>query len=365
MNFNWFGFLAPNSVGDELPEIFPLSIAQKDFVENDVIHIYSKILTDVAERSDGLSDEDQALLWDNCLASESRHGLITLLARAMVWKNELFLVLDKSTKVLRRANAAEQAQITADYAKQASSNVGVYVCFKHYCRTDMIRIYSALEFFSVGSMNKSMNVANAVQIKIEGLRASVSLVDSDVAKKQAMSIANALVKGRGALLDAKDEIETATPDTTAAEKSMMLFNQKRAFYLGMPSSYITGELNAGLGDSGKADTKAIDRGLKVYFFSVFKPVASALFGKNLTYKSDDFEFLESALETIKTFDITSAQFMTDENKLKIVNKLFGLPPDTAGGPAPEDVNPLETSKPTEDPNKAVPPVAGAKPAAGY
>lgn len=347
MSWFTFGFLGGgSSPTDELPDIFPLGVLQKDFVEIDVENIYKKILTDVIERSQGLSDDDERLLWDNCLQSEKSYGLITLLAKAMSCKSELFLVV--AAGVLRKATAGEEAQIRKDYETQAQSNVGLYISFARYTCTDMIRIYSALEYCTVSSLNKSMNLSKAIQIKIEQLRASVGLNDSAIAKAQAQTIAKSLKSGRDVLLDAKDSIETAAPDTTAAKASMDLFNQKRAFYLNLPSSYITGELNSGLGDTGQADSKAVERGLKGYFVSIVKPVCKALFKKDLDFKTEDYNSIESALETLKTFDITSDEYMSKENKLLVVNRLFGFDDDEAGGEPDPGLTP-ETSKPTQDP----------------
>lgn len=334
---SFFGFFGGSASTEELPLMFPLSILQKDFIRIDVTNMYSKILTDVMERSHGLSEDEETLLWDNCLASEGSHGLITFLSWAMYEKTELFLVLDTATKVLRKATNQEQEQIKADYKRQAESSVGVYISFKNYLRTDMIKIYSALEYCTVGGLNKSMNLSNAIQLKINDLRSTVALADKAEAKSQALSIAKGLANGRDALLDGKDTIETAKPDLTATQSAMELLNEKRSFYLGLPCSYITGELNSGLGDTGQADAKAVERGLKGYFVSIIKPVCNALFGKNLTFKSEDFQQLTVALEALKTFEITSEELMSVDSKLGVINKLFGFPEDTKGGPADEPV----------------------------
>jgi hypothetical protein len=353
---SFFSFLGMGStVSDELPDIFPLGVLQKDFVEIDVENIYSKILTDVLERCQGLTEDEETLLWDSCLKSSKCEGLVTLIARAMSRKSDLYLVIKAG--VLRKATAEESAKIKADYEKEAQSKEGVYISFARYTCTDMIRIYSALEYCTVASLNKSMNISKAVQIKIEQLRASVSLADSSVAKAQGQSIAKSLKAGNDVMLDAKDSIENATPDTSAAKTSMDLFNQKRAFYLKMPASYITGELNSGLGDSGNADARAVERGLKSYFVSIVNPVCKALFGKDLDFKSEDYSQIEQALATLKTFDITSDEYMSAENKTLVVNRMFGFDDDEPGGQPDPGLTP-ETSNPNQDP-PATPPVANA------
>lgn len=354
---NLFGFLGGSSPHDELPNLFPLPIADTEFIKIDVTNVYIKILTDVVERSDGISDDLQAVFWDNCLAGDTSHGLVHKLARAMYEKAEIFLVYDKATKVLRKATGGEEATIRADYQKQAESKVGVYISFAKYHRTDMVRLYSMLEYLTVAALNKSMNISKAVQFKIDGLRANVGLVDASVAKAQAQSIANALKKGNDVLMDGKDIVDTVKPDLTATNASMEFLNGKKAGYLNMPCSYIDGELNGGLGDSGQADARAIERGLKSYFVSIMKPVCKALFGIDIDFKSEDYDQIEAALDTIKTFELMSEELMTKDNQRQIVNKLFGLDPDTEGGPPADPVIPnpgiqIGQNKPANDPKGA-------------
>lgn len=354
----FFSWGSGGGVADEMPDLFPLGIDQKLFVETEIKNIYSKILTDVVERTEGLGEDNIALMWDNCLASESRYGLISLLSCAMLNKTDIFLVLDKSTGVLREATAAEQAIIKADYKAQAESSTGVYISFKDYCRTDMIRVYSCLEYCTVASLNKTMNLSKAVQIKINDLRGSVALIDAEKAKAQAKLIADALKAGKDCYMDAKDVIETAVPNIDPTKASMELLNQKRAFYLNMPASYITGELNSGLGDTGQADAKATERGLRGYFVSIIKPVCKALFGKELTFKSEDFLQLATNIEALKTFDLVSEEFMSAETKLELVNKLFGLPEGTAGGPKDVTPAPIVVAPGQLPPKKTGPPQPG-------
>jgi hypothetical protein len=201
---NFFSFRGASISDCDIPEIFPMSMDQKEYTNADVFNIYLKILTDTMARTFGLPDDQQTFLWDNCLKSESSDGLITMLARAMTDKQDLFVVYDSGIGVLRRATSGESQQIKDDYAKQGESTVGVYISFKSYARTDLVKFYSALEYLTIASLNKSMNLSKAVQIKLADMRASVSLADSDSAKAQARTVATALSEGRDVVLDAKD-----------------------------------------------------------------------------------------------------------------------------------------------------------------
>src|SRR5690606_29068033 len=152
--------------------------------------------------------------------------------------------------------------------KRGESETGVFISFKGYRRTDMLTIYSNLEYCILASLHKTVNIAKAVQIKINDLRASVSLNDSEVARAQARSIATALGKGKDVYLDVKDIIEAARIDTAPTEKAIGFLDAKRAFILSLPLSYISGLQTPGIGSTGEADARAVDNGLKQYFLTV-------------------------------------------------------------------------------------------------
>lgn len=338
------GFGAKNTEV-ELPDIFPFPTIQGDFIRMDIETIYARILTDVLERTQNIPEKVKPLLWDNCLASEKSDGLVTMLVKAMFEKSDLFMVFDSATNVVRRAKSEETTLIKKDYEEMGSSETGVYLTFKNYKRTDMLKIFSALEYCAVAGLHKSMNLSTALQFKMNDLRASVATVDSGITQAQAVAVADALKKGRGALLDGKDTIEVAKPDLTATTSSMEFISEKKSFYLGLPASYITGDLPGGLGDSGNGDAKAVERGLRGYYFSIVKPAVEALFGITTDFETEDYAQISSALETLKTFELTSDEYVTKENKQKVINRMLGFPENEKGGPAPKPVLPAPAPTP--------------------
>jgi hypothetical protein len=305
-----------------------MSISQSEFIKTDIISIFTKILTDVIERSHGLDDNEQNLLWDNCIKSNSQDGLITMLSKAMADKKDLFIVYEQALNVIRQATLEESNKIRSDYESSAQSAIGVFISFKNYTKSDMIKLYSGFEYCTISSLNKNMNLSKAIQYKINDLRSSTGLNDSTIVKAQAVTIAKSLSNGKDVMLDAKDIIETATPDLNSTDAAIKFLNQKRSFYLGLPASYISGELMSGLGDSGEGDTKAIERGLKNYFFSIIKPVLESIFNKPITYKSQDFRQISQGLEALKTFALIDDQFLDSESKTNIINQLFDIDTDS-------------------------------------
>ncbi len=357
---NWFSFGTGSSTDTELPNIFPLAVDQAAFVVTDVEAIYDRILTDVLERTEGLPAEREKLLWDNCVASEKPDGLVSMLSKAMTARAELFLVFDAGIDLVREATPQEAAQIKADFLKAGKSSAGIFVTFKKFKRADMVKLYSALEYCDVAALYKALNVSKAVQLKLTDLRGSVALTDKADVITQAKAIAKGLADGKDVMLDAKDEITTATPDLTAINSAMDFIDRKRSFYLGLPSSWITGAQSKTMNDTGEADAKAVERGLKGYFFSIVKPVLEALFDAKVTFKSDDFRQLTGSLEALKTFELTGEEFLSSDNKLKVINKLFGLPAGEKGDPPPK-VEPVPAPAPGVTPPK--PGAPPAKPAA--
>lgn len=323
--FPWFNTTATSGQSSiTLPDIFPLEVTPDFFTLADIKATYTKILTDVFERTFGIPEKISNLLWDNYVQNQSESGLISLLVNAMAEKRDLYLVYVKAVNVLRVADQTEQQQIRLDYSKTGESPLGVFVSFRTYRKTDMLRMYSALEYCVLASFHKTVNVSKAVQIKISKLRESVSLADADIGKNQAVEIANALKAGLDVYLDQSDEITTATPDTTATEKAITFLDSKRAFYLNLPISYISGLQTPGIGSTGEADTRAVERGLKQYYFSIVKPVVNTLFKVETGFKSQDFRQMGNALEALKTFELVDDEILPNDIKKEIVYRLFDL-----------------------------------------
>lgn len=356
---SWFSFLGRDTNPAELPNIYPMPILQKDFVTIDVQNIFSRILTDTFERTHGIPDDEKMLIWDSCMASDVSDGLVTMLAKAMSEKQDLFIVYIKNLKLIRKATAEETAVIREGYKKKAEpvkvdGGVGIFVTFKNFKKADMVKFYSALEWCSVGGLWKQSNLSQALQLKFKDMRASISQSDAPSAKTQAEAVAKNLAAGKDVAIDGEDTIETAKPDVTATNSSLEMIQKKQALYLGMPASYLIGEGSTGLSDTGKADSKSVDRGLKNYFFSIVKPVSDGIFGVKTEFKSEDSEGISSALEVLKTMDTTSNEFLSQENKTKVVNKAFGLDEDEVGD---EPETPPVVTPPPGQPPAAPPPPA--------
>lgn len=321
-----FTFWRSNQIGNsELPRIFSMPLSDAEFIKADILQTYTMILTDAMDRVHGISEADEPALWDNCLQSETSVGLISLLAYAMAGKEDLFLVYKE--KVLRRATMEEAQKIREDYAKSAKSSVGVFISFKNYRRTEMLKIYSGMEYCVLASLNKLVNTTKAVQIKIDRLRESISLQDADVAAEQGRSIASALGSGRDVLMDAKDLIDSSSPDVEPTDKAIVFLDSKKSFVLGLPLSYVSGAQTPGIGSTGEADMRATERGLKQYWSTILYPVCQAVFGVSTSYKSQDFRQFSSAFEGLKAFSLAGTELISLESQREIIAGMFELDAD--------------------------------------
>jgi hypothetical protein len=306
-------------------ELYALSVAVDKFVTADLRATFTKILTDVAERSHGIKDKQWKLLFDSCIVTDVPNGLISLVVDAIIYKKDLFLVYKKGENVLRRATPLEERDIK-DKSKTGDLSAGVWVSFKNYDKVDILRTYTEIEFCVMQSLYKSVNLARAIQIKIKEMRSSVSLEDSSVAIAQARGIGEALREGDEVLIDEGDKIETSKIDIEPAKQTIMFLDGKRSFHLSLPQAYVNGTMTVGIGSTGEADAKAIDRGLKQYFLSIFQPIVEAVFDVDLTFRSEDTNQIRTAVEVHKSIELTTDELLSRETKQEIVAQLYDVDP---------------------------------------
>lgn len=326
MEFTFQRFFGYNKVERtySFEEIYRLAMNTQKFIEADILATYTHILTDVIERCHGVPEKIESTFWDSCIQDDANEGLITLIATAMTKRLNLFLVYSPTANVVRRATLEEELKIIDDYKTSGSSSIGIFVSFKNYLRSEMLQVYSQLEYCTISSINKKLNLSKAIQVKIFDLRKSISAHDSDACLDQAEEVAKALSDGREILLDAQDEIMTINPEIDSNKEALHLINQKRAFILGLPESYVTGKQTTGIGATGEGDSRAVEKGLRGYFFSIMKPILLGLYGISAKFKESDFRDIQSKLEVVRTFDLISDDLISKSSKVELVSRVFGL-----------------------------------------
>jgi hypothetical protein len=193
------------------------------------------------------------------------------------------------------------------------------------------------------------------------MRKTIGLTESDPVKQQAADIANALIDGRPAVLDAKDMVDLLVTDTAPLDSIALDLQAEISLILGLPISWVAGKQKVGLGDSGDADARSIERGLEPYFWESIHPAFSLLFGINLKFKSENYQNVSQGLEALKTMELVSDDYISKDNKILLVSKLLDVVPDGTEGSERDDqvlanTDPKKdsTGKETEEVNQGRP-----------
>ena len=101
--------------------------------------------------------------------------------------------------------------------------------------------------------------------------------------------------------------------------------------------------------------RAVERGLKQYFLTVVQPVLLAVFDDETEFKSLDFRQMMSALETLKTFDLVSDEYLSVQAKRAILARMFELDEEEeAEALDAVDANDVPQPVPTELPPRRLP-----------
>ncbi len=279
---------------DVLNAPFGMKFSRDDFEKIKTENLYKKILQRCYSRTEGAKDVEKIQsLFDSSERSGSPRGLISLLAKAMTDKAEIAIIYEAG--VVRLATSTEKEQIKKDYETSAKSSLGILVSFKDYCLTDLVKGYMSMIYDILSSMNTQVGLAKALQIKVAMLRGTVSVNGKDEPIAQAKAINEALTEGQSVLLDEKDKVEVLTLDSDSVKNAMTLIYSQLCAEIGMPLSFVTGELTSGMSATGEADTNQQEEGLQDFFNSIFKPSCDKLYKWNLRFVSDDWRYFSAMI----------------------------------------------------------------------
>jgi hypothetical protein len=165
-----------------------------------------------------------------------------------------------------------------------------------------------------------MNVAKAVQLKINDLRKLVSDSDKGSPVKQGREIVSGLKEGRSVMLDVADKIEHSDVEMEATEVAIKFINGLISFYLNAPLSYVNGQLAQGISTTGESDVTAVERCLESFFNSVFKPVSDEIFKSDISFAGDDWRKLGAVANIMPVIESTS--LIDEEKKRALVDELL-------------------------------------------
>ncbi len=314
---NFFG--ASESTEERLVAPFNMSLCQKDFVKIKTTVLFKKILHRCYALSAGAKDEDKiASLFDSLERSGAQRGLISLLAHAMTYKEQMAIVYD--TGVARKATEAEKEAIEKDYKAAAKSSKGILVDFRKYWLSDLVAVYMAMIYDILVSMNTQVGLAKALQLKMSSLRGTVAANGKEEPIKQAKEINEALKAGNSVLMDKNDIVETLTLNADSVEKAFNFVCSLLAADLGVSLSFITGVLTTGMSATGEADSNADEYGFQDFFNSIFKPTCDRLYGWTLRFVSDDWRYFAAMAD--KLIIVENSSLLTPEQKRAFADRLM-------------------------------------------
>lgn len=328
---------SPTSVSG-IPELWPMELRSAIYTEIQLFTVFTRILSEVFARSEIISDEFRPLL-RNSMAGSGSKGLIEHIVCAMA--RQTSLVLKYEAGILYEPEYGEKTKILETVKKGQKLERTLVLSFQNYHRTTVLRQYLLHKYLLLCAQNKALNLSTALQLKINEFRASVSMKDWKAVggpHDQAKEIVEALLDGRPAAMDSQDVLELLTPDVSSLKEVANDLHSEMALILGLPLSWIAGTAKSGLGDSGDADARAIERGLEPYFWESAYPAYLALFGGKLKFRTEDFRNIGPALEAMRTFQLDDGELLPKEIQQKILYQLLDVKE------TPPGVKALDTAK---------------------
>jgi hypothetical protein len=313
-----------NGSASGISAIWDMQLRSNIYTEIYLNAIFTRILSEVFYRSEPISDEFRRLLRTS-YAGSGQKGLIEYIVCAMVGQKDL--VLKYEAGILHEPNYGEKSKILDDVKKGTKLEQTLVLSFREYHKVTVLRQYLLHKYLLLCTQNKALNISTALQLKIDGLRSTVGMKDfksEGGPYDQAKEIVNALLDGRPAVLDSKDTLDLLAPDISPLKEVSSDLHSEMAFILGMPISWISGIQKGGLGDSGDADARAIERGLEPYFWESAYPSFESLFGVKLKFQTEDYRNIQPALEAMRTFQLDEGELLPKEIQQKILYQLLDI-----------------------------------------
>lgn len=304
----------------DLPAPYRLTVDEAAFLNFKVKWLYEKILKRCYALSSGLDDDKARALFDSVELGDATVGMIGLVARALTDKTELILVNDAG--IVRVAEFDEAEEIKKDYAARGRSEKGVYLNFAKYTLTDILKCYMELIFEILKAERVNVGLAQALQVKINRMRETISTSNADDPMKQAKNIVDALKGGKSVAIDAGDVIQTTDLQAQAVKDALLMVYGMLASDLGVSLSFVCGELTSGLSVSGEANANFDESGIRDFFITVFKPIVEKLFGVSLRFKTDNWRKVREYAQILPY--IESSALLTDEQKEQLAVELMGV-----------------------------------------
>lgn len=306
-----------------LPEVFPFGLCRRDFIIFKLISIYENLLTQCYNRSRGFPEDMAKTLWNNYEALDplNTRGVIRLLSVAMAERRTMAISYDRTTNVAKEAMEESFNEIYEDYQKQTKSDKGIYVNFELYYKSKIIAEYLNLLYSALLSAYAQLGLSRAIQFKADKLRETQANNSNTEWKDQAKEVVDSVLAGRAVLISKDDDLKLPEVDADPIKNAIEFYGQLIAGELGVSTSFITGIIRNGMNSTGEAELVADENGIKVFFYSIFKPCCDGLYKINLEFVTDNYRKTAELAKVIPYLE--SSEAVSNEQLERFVNYVLG------------------------------------------
>ncbi|MDR0676924.1 MAG: hypothetical protein LBF97_07820, partial [Elusimicrobiota bacterium] len=195
-----------------------------------------------------------------------------------------------------------------------------YFDFRNFQKTDILKEYARKIYEILEDLDKNLKLSKVIQYKGKNLRELISKREAQDIINQVKAVIEGMKNGKSILIDREDELLNIKVEVEATEKNINSINQMIARTVKLPLSYINGKLTTGISTTGESDELAIDRGIKYYFASIWKPIIKELFGDEISYRVNNWRRLEAISSLLPILETTT--LIDEKIKEKMLEGIF-------------------------------------------
>jgi hypothetical protein len=304
MNFSFLSQAQSTEYTFNLGISFNMNISKGKFVESYAKDLYKKILVDCMNKTNNLDEKIEKVCFDNVLSSENQKGLISYIADGLYDCSKITLFYYREQDIISDRELTENIE-----------NQGVKLDFSENYKNEVLKIYIGMIYDVLSNFATALNVSKSLNYKIQDLRILIDKGTIKDVEKQSIKIVEAIKKGESVAIDKGDEISISSFDIAPAKNAIEEINKLIAGLIGLPLSYVSGELSTVIASSSNNESVAINRGIKNYWTSIFAPCVSQIFGKNISFQKDILTTLTNSIQVLQFLEMTE---LIDEKQKKIL-----------------------------------------------
>ena len=125
------------------------------------------------------------------------------------------------------------------------------------------------------------------------------------------------------MFDASDVVYLPKFNSEPMEVALDVLFGLMSMVSGLLKAYISGILTSGLNNTGEGDAEAVERGLRYYFNSIFKPVCDSLLGTRLIFKTSRWRKFAEIANLLPVLESVGEDLFPKEYKDKLIKEIMG------------------------------------------